>query len=264
MNTGAFDPLDEIVPIAHERGAWVHVDGAFGIWAAGVPSLQRLMRGHREADSWSTDAHKWLNVPYDSGLVVRARRRSAPRRDDARCDVLRRGRGRRSVTATTGPRSRRAGHAASPSSQRFARSGDPGSSSSSNATARWRVGWPTALCDRSAGRDPQRRRAQPGPRPLRCRARRPGRQHRRCAHPRGHRRRPARRHLLARRDDVGRSRRDADLHLGLADDRRPTSTARRLRSSDAWSPSTPPRCGRSEDGRERTATPGSLDGWAPG
>ena len=69
VNTGAFDPLEELIPIAHERGAWVHVDGAFGIWAAAVPSMQDRMRGHDGADSWSTDAHKWLNVPYDSGLV---------------------------------------------------------------------------------------------------------------------------------------------------------------------------------------------------
>ena len=69
VNSGAFDPLDEIVSIAHERGAWVHVDGAFGIWAAAVPSLHHLVRGNAGADSWSTDAHKWLNVPYDSGLV---------------------------------------------------------------------------------------------------------------------------------------------------------------------------------------------------
>jgi glutamate/tyrosine decarboxylase-like PLP-dependent enzyme len=69
VNSGGFDPLDEIVPIAHERGGWVHVDGAFGIWAAAVPSLRDQMRGHAAADSWSTDAHKWLNVPYDSGLV---------------------------------------------------------------------------------------------------------------------------------------------------------------------------------------------------
>ena len=69
VNTGAFDPFDELIPIAHERGAWVHIDGAFGIWAAAVPSMQHLMRGHEGADSWSTDAHKWLNVPYDSGLV---------------------------------------------------------------------------------------------------------------------------------------------------------------------------------------------------
>ena len=69
VNTGAFDPFDALIPIARERGAWVHIDGAFGIWAAAVPSLQRLMHGHDGADSWSTDAHKWLNVPYDSGLV---------------------------------------------------------------------------------------------------------------------------------------------------------------------------------------------------
>src|SRR3954468_13232672 len=69
VNTGAFDPLDEIEPIVHDRGGWLHVDGAFGIWAAAVPSLRENMRGHDEADSWSTDAHKWLNVPYDSGLV---------------------------------------------------------------------------------------------------------------------------------------------------------------------------------------------------
>jgi glutamate/tyrosine decarboxylase-like PLP-dependent enzyme len=69
VNTGAFDPFDEIIPIAHERGAWVHIDGAFGIWAAAVPSLRSRMTAWRDADSWSTDAHKWLNVPYDSGLV---------------------------------------------------------------------------------------------------------------------------------------------------------------------------------------------------
>jgi glutamate/tyrosine decarboxylase-like PLP-dependent enzyme len=69
VNTGAFDPFEALIPIAHERGAWVHVDGAFGIWAAAVPSLRDRMAGHDQADSWSTDAHKWLNVPYDSGLV---------------------------------------------------------------------------------------------------------------------------------------------------------------------------------------------------
>ncbi|HEX7949205.1 MAG TPA: aminotransferase class V-fold PLP-dependent enzyme [Candidatus Limnocylindrales bacterium] len=69
VNTGAFDSFAELIAIAHERGAWVHVDGAFGIWAAAVPSMRDLMHGHEAADSWSTDAHKWLNVPYDSGLV---------------------------------------------------------------------------------------------------------------------------------------------------------------------------------------------------
>jgi glutamate/tyrosine decarboxylase-like PLP-dependent enzyme len=72
VNTGAFDPLDQIVPIAHEHGAWVHVDGAFGLWAAASPSLRALVRGHAAADSWATDGHKWLNVPYDCGLAFTA------------------------------------------------------------------------------------------------------------------------------------------------------------------------------------------------
>jgi glutamate/tyrosine decarboxylase-like PLP-dependent enzyme len=69
VNTGAFDDLDEIVDVAREHAAWVHVDGAFGIWAAATPALRHLVRGLGRADSWTTDAHKWLNVPYDSGIV---------------------------------------------------------------------------------------------------------------------------------------------------------------------------------------------------
>jgi glutamate/tyrosine decarboxylase-like PLP-dependent enzyme len=69
VNTGAFDPLDEIAPIAKRHGAWLHVDGAFGLWASASPALRHLTRGVELADSWATDAHKWLNVPYDSGLV---------------------------------------------------------------------------------------------------------------------------------------------------------------------------------------------------
>ncbi len=69
VNTGAFDPIDEISARAHEAGAWVHVDGAFGLWAATTPRHAHLTRGIAEADSWATDAHKWLNVPYDSGLA---------------------------------------------------------------------------------------------------------------------------------------------------------------------------------------------------
>ncbi len=69
VNTGAFDPVAEICERAHARGAWVHVDGAFGMWAAASPALAHLARGIENADSWATDAHKWLNVPYDSGLV---------------------------------------------------------------------------------------------------------------------------------------------------------------------------------------------------
>jgi len=68
VNSGAFDPAAEIVPRARDAGAWVHVDGAFGLWAAAEPSRAHLTRGFGEADSWATDGHKWLNVPYDSGL----------------------------------------------------------------------------------------------------------------------------------------------------------------------------------------------------
>lgn len=68
VNTGAFDPFAEICEKAHAAGAWVHVDAAFGMWAAAAPSLAHLTDGMAEADSWATDAHKWLNVPYDSGL----------------------------------------------------------------------------------------------------------------------------------------------------------------------------------------------------
>lgn len=70
VSTGAFDPLDQIAAIAHARGAWLHVDGAFGLWAATDPTRSHLLRGVAEADSWATDAHKWLNVPYDSGIVA--------------------------------------------------------------------------------------------------------------------------------------------------------------------------------------------------
>jgi glutamate/tyrosine decarboxylase-like PLP-dependent enzyme len=69
VNTGAFDPLAEIADIVARHGAWLHVDGAFGLWAAASPALRHLVRGVERADSWATDAHKWLNVPYDSGLV---------------------------------------------------------------------------------------------------------------------------------------------------------------------------------------------------
>ncbi len=69
VNTGAFDPIAEICRRARAQGAWVHVDGAFGMWAAAAPELAHLTRGMEDADSWATDAHKWLNVPYDSGLV---------------------------------------------------------------------------------------------------------------------------------------------------------------------------------------------------
>ena len=69
VNTGAFDPLAAICAAAREHGAWVHVDGAFGLWAAASPALRPLVAGVELADSVATDAHKWLNVPYDCGLA---------------------------------------------------------------------------------------------------------------------------------------------------------------------------------------------------
>jgi len=70
VNTGAVDDLEGVIAAAHERGAWVHVDGAFGLWAAASPRFAHLVHGHAAADSWATDAHKWLNVPYDCGIAI--------------------------------------------------------------------------------------------------------------------------------------------------------------------------------------------------
>jgi glutamate/tyrosine decarboxylase-like PLP-dependent enzyme len=69
VNTGAFDPFEDLIAQARDAGAWVHVDGAFGLWAAASRELAPMVAGMALADSWATDAHKWLNVPYDSGLA---------------------------------------------------------------------------------------------------------------------------------------------------------------------------------------------------
>ena len=70
LHSGSFDAFDACVPIAHAGNAWVHIDGAFGLWAAAAPSLQHLVSGYADADSWATDAHKTLNTPYDCGIAV--------------------------------------------------------------------------------------------------------------------------------------------------------------------------------------------------
>ena len=70
VNSGAFDPFAAICDATHAKGGWVHVDGAFGLWAAASPRLRHLTRGIDRADSWAVDAHKWLNVPYDSAFVM--------------------------------------------------------------------------------------------------------------------------------------------------------------------------------------------------
>ena len=70
VNSGAFDPLAEIADVCRAQGAWCHVDGAFGLWAAVSPSRRHLLEGYAQADSWATDGHKWLNVPYDCGIAI--------------------------------------------------------------------------------------------------------------------------------------------------------------------------------------------------
>jgi glutamate/tyrosine decarboxylase-like PLP-dependent enzyme len=70
VNSGASDPVEAICAVAHDAGAWVHVDGAFGLWLAVAPERAHLVQGIAQADSWATDAHKWLNVPYDCGIVI--------------------------------------------------------------------------------------------------------------------------------------------------------------------------------------------------
>jgi glutamate/tyrosine decarboxylase-like PLP-dependent enzyme len=74
VNTGAFDPLEPIAAKCAEHGAWLHVDGAFGLWAAASPRFRALTAGAESASSWAMDAHKWLNVPYDCGLAIVADR----------------------------------------------------------------------------------------------------------------------------------------------------------------------------------------------
>lgn len=73
LHSGAFDPIAEATALAHEHGAWVHLDGAFGLWAAASPSLRHHLAGFDTADSWATDAHKTLNVPYDCGIAIVSR-----------------------------------------------------------------------------------------------------------------------------------------------------------------------------------------------
>ena len=72
VNTGAFDPIAEVCTIAHEHAAWVHVDGAFGLWAAASKAHRHLLEGYEAADSWAVDMHKWLNAPYDCAVALTA------------------------------------------------------------------------------------------------------------------------------------------------------------------------------------------------
>ena len=69
LNTGAYDSFESLIPVAKKYNAWVHVDGAFGLWAVASPRYRHLVKGVEQADSWATDGHKWLNVPFDCGYA---------------------------------------------------------------------------------------------------------------------------------------------------------------------------------------------------
>ena len=216
--TGAFDPFEPIAAACAARGAWLHVDGAFGLWAAAAPSTRALVRGVERADSWAVDAHKWLNVPYDSAMAIVA---------DA--DVHRAAMGLAASYLVADPAQR--------DSTNYVRVLPPGASRS-------RVRRPTlagAQRSRRAGRAQLRPRppdGRPARRdPARARPQRRGPQSgagglrggRRGQSRRGGRR-AARGHLLARRHRVGGASRDAPLVLELVDDgrrRRPLSRRNR-------------------------------------
>ncbi|GGI05633.1 pyridoxal phosphate-dependent decarboxylase family protein [Egicoccus halophilus] len=108
VNTGACDPMRAVTEVAHDAGAWVHVDGAFGLWAAASPDHRDLVDGIGLADSWATDGHKWLNVPYDSGFVICASPEAHRRAMTLSASYLARQDGGRDGTDWTPESSRRA------------------------------------------------------------------------------------------------------------------------------------------------------------
>jgi len=108
INTGACDPFPQICAIAHEYGAWVHVDGAFGLWAQASPRFRRLTQGVELADSWATDGHKWLQLPYDSGFAIVRDREAHERAMSIEASYLPSGTGDREPSAYVPELSRRA------------------------------------------------------------------------------------------------------------------------------------------------------------
>ena len=207
VNTGAFDDLNAIADAVEGTGAWLHVDGAFGLWAATSPELRHLTAGVERADSWATDAHKWFNVPYDSGVAFCAHPESHRAALGIRSVYLTHSDAARDPVDWTPEHSRRARaftiYAAAPRARPVRRRRHD------------RAHLPPRPRDRrrnprhSRVRDPERRRPQPGAAALRGRRR---------DRPRD-RRDPGRRRGVARRDGLGRPPRDPHLGLELADER---------------------------------------------
>ena len=108
IHTGAFDDFEKLMPIAHKYPSWVHIDGAFGLWAAASPDYCHLMKGAEWADSWATDGHKWLNVPYDSGFAFTAHPEAHSRSFAVQAGYLAKGDGARDQMTWTPEFSRRA------------------------------------------------------------------------------------------------------------------------------------------------------------
>ena len=135
INTGAMDPVDAIADVTELAGAWVHVDGAFGLWARASTTHRHLTDGAEQADSWATDAHKWLNVPYDCGIAICAHPQATAApwpRTRTTSSRARTG----AATPSTGPPSSPVGLAAPSSTPHFASSAVTGSKPSSTGAAR--------------------------------------------------------------------------------------------------------------------------------
>ena len=209
VNTGAIDDVPAIARLAREHNAWCHVDGAFGLWAAASPRMRGLVEGVADADSWATDAHKWLNVPYDSGVaIVRDRNAHAAAMNSfAGAEYIPQPKHDERYEAEWVPEfSRRArGFAVYAALRELGRGGV--AALVERCCAR-RAADGRGARARPPGHDPQRRSPQPGAGPLRLR--------RRERHRRRHRQRPARGDLLDERHDLGRGACDADLGVQLA------------------------------------------------
>ena len=217
VNTGACDDLRAACDAVHEVGGWVHVDGAFGLWASASPAYRHLNDGIELADSWSTDAHKWLNVPYDAAFALVSRPDVHSAATSYTAPYL--------MTSTGDPElGDLVLELVAPGARVHGLGGDPGARPVRRRRPRRPVLRAGAAVRRRArrrrARDRQRRGAQPGA----------GRLRRRRAHRPGDRRDPARRHLLDGRHHLARPPADADRGVELVDHRRTTWTGRSRRS----------------------------------